>query len=168
MKRNWKVITGLAALAVVGFWMTAFGALVLNGTNSLPHTAYYMMRQPLVLEKGIYVAFETPEILKDKFTQIQFVKRLVGRPGDKIRSSDTQVCIEDDCRTLHPKMIAAGYKPLQSGVIPQGQYLVFGDTPDSLDSRYAVIGTISEDKISASGLPIPLPHWKDIAAWLHG
>lgn len=38
-------------------------------------------------------------------------------------------------------------KPGLAGVIPNGHYFVSADHPDSLDSRYALTGWITDDQI---------------------
>ena len=51
-------------------------------------------------------------------------------------------------------------------VVPEHHVLVFGDSQDSLDSRYEIVGPVPVAAIEAVGWPLRIPHWKEIAAWL--
>lgn len=160
------IVTALfATLITVG---VANSVVVLNGTTSLPHHGYYMLRMPLILRAGNYVSFNTPPILKHKFPGISFVKRIAGVPGDKVVTVGNTVCVNDECRELQSELVAAGFVPSESRTLEQDQYLVFGDAADSLDSRYQVIGPISRSEIIASGWPIPIWHWKEVTKWFNG
>jgi type IV secretory pathway protease TraF len=158
----------MAFIAFAGYFFTANGAIVLNGTDSLSHNAYYMLKKPKLLIKGAYVAFKTPKILADQYDELVFVKRIAGTTGDEIILRNNQICIKSDCRKLHHQMLNAGYAPLASGIIEKNKIVVFGDSLDSLDSRYAEIGTIDKQEIIATGIPIPLPNWKVIKKWIGG
>jgi len=161
-----KVLIGLFAPVFFGtLYGLAFGSVVLNGTTSLPHNAYFMVRWPLIITSGSYVAFEAPEVVGERFQAYSFVKRVVGVPGDTVQVSGYQVCVKEDCRTLQESLVEKGIEPISPMTLEAGQYLVFGDAPDSLDSRYALIGAIPHEKIEAVGFPIPFPHWKEIQAW---
>ncbi|MDG1738684.1 MAG: S26 family signal peptidase [Paracoccaceae bacterium] len=155
----------LGGFVLVGFYTLSAGTLVINGTSSLPHSGYVMLRWPIVPLKGSYIAFRTPVAVDDRFQNFPFVKRVAGRPGDKITSTDTRVCIADDCRSLLGDLTAKGLRSLPSGKIGDDQYVVFGDAPDSLDSRYALIGTVAKSDILAVGFPVPIPHWTELHAW---
>ncbi|AVX06012.1 hypothetical protein MXMO3_03509 (plasmid) [Maritalea myrionectae] len=162
-----KVVEYGAIFAVLGLAAMIIGhtSIVINGTNSLPHNGYIMWRTPHLLQTGRYVAFDTPEILKNKFEGISFVKRVVGMPGDTISSDSASVCINGQCRELQKELVEAGYRELPSGPIPEGYIAVFGDAINSLDSRYEVIGLISVSKVQAVGWPLKLPHWKELKQW---
>lgn len=155
-------------LAMIGYWCLAFGTVVLNGSSSLPHSGYFMLRAPLYTPRGSYVAFAAPDVVAAEYRGLRFVKRVVGAPGDLIRASQARVCIEANCRELLPSLAGAGFEPLPSGPIPQGKIAVFGDAENSLDSRYAAIGLIDQSDVLAVGGPIPLPNWKVIRQWLDG
>lgn len=148
------------------FFLAANTSVVLNGTSSLPHNGYLMLRQPLILSHGAYVAFDAPEVVKSQFEGVSFVKRIVGRPGDVVSSTSEQVCVNGECRVLQEELVAKGLQPLPNGVIASDEYVVFGDSEDSLDSRYQIIGTVKKSHIQAVGWPINIPHWRDIRNWL--
>ena len=167
MRQTRKVITVglLGSLVLTGFYVLSSGRLVLNGTNSLPHSGYFMVRWPILPLRGSYVAFRSPEVVDARFQSFPFVKRIVGLPGDQVITRGTEVCIEDSCRSLLQKLVEQGLKPLPDGPIENDHYVVFGDAPDSLDSRYALIGTVAKSDILAVGYPIPIPHWTEWHAW---
>ncbi|MDG1430022.1 MAG: hypothetical protein P8Q23_00510, partial [Paracoccaceae bacterium] len=50
----------LGGFVLVGFYTLSAGTLVINGTSSLPHSGYVMLRWPIVPLKGSYIAFRTP------------------------------------------------------------------------------------------------------------
>lgn len=163
-----RVLIGLFAPIFPGtLYGLAFGSVVLNGTTSLPHNAYFMLRWPMLIPSGSYVAFEAPDVVAERFQAYSFVKRVVGVPGDTVEVSGNRVCIKNDCRELQESLIDKGVEPIAAQTLGAGQYLVFGDAPESLDSRYALIGAIPIEKIEAVGFPIPFPHWKEIKAWFN-
>jgi len=161
-----RILVGLFTPVFIGtLYCLAFGSVVINGTTSLPHNGYFMLRWPLLITSGSYVAFEAPDVVGERFQAYSFVKRVVGVPGDTVQVSGNQVCVNEDCRTLQESLLEKGIEPIAAMTLKAGQYLVFGDAPDSLDSRYALIGAIPHEKIEAVGFPIPFPHWKEIKAW---
>jgi len=163
-----RVLVGLFTPIFLGtLYGLAFGSVVLNGTTSLPHNAYFMLRWPMVITSGSYVAFEARDVVGARFQAYSFVKRVVGVPGNTVQVSGNQVCVNEDCRTLQESLVEKGIEPISPMTLEAGQYLVFGDAPDSLDSRYALIGAIPHEKIEAVGFPIPFPHWKEIKAWFN-
>lgn len=163
-----KILAGLLTGVVLsGFYTLSAGRLVLNGTSSLPHTGYVMVTWPIVPLKGSYVAFQAPEAVDTRFQHFPFIKRVVGHPGDAITVSNDEVCVAEVCRSLLPSLSAKGLQPLSEGTLPEDQYVVFGDAPDSLDSRYALIGTVARADILAVGFPVPIPHWTELRAWFN-
>ena len=155
------------ALGVAGvFYVTSFGQLVLNGTQSLPHTAYFMVTWPKTIAHGSYVTFAPPAALRDAFDGTKFVKRVHGLPGDVIEKENLSVCVLRDCRILKASVVARGDGAIVNDVVPEHHVLVFGDSQDSLDSRYEIVGPVPVAAIEAVGWPLRIPHWKEIAAWL--
>lgn len=157
----------LGGVVLLGFYILSAGSLVLNGTSSLPHNGYLMLRWPIVPLKGSYVAFKSPDAVDARFQSLPFIKRIVGIPGDVITSKSEAVCIASDCRVLLPSLSTRGLQPLSEGRVAENQYVVFGDAADSLDSRYALIGTVAKADILAVGFPVPIPHWTELHAWFH-
>lgn len=154
----------LVVVAVIYYFM-AVGAVVVNGTTSLPFNGFVMVRWPLHLWHGGYVTFKAPDAVSAEFRHLSFVKRVVGVAGDPIETRDGRVCVRGDCRTLLPRLRDKGFEALASGIIPEGKIAVFGDADNSLDSRYAVIGLVDTSDVVAVGVPAPLPNWKVLKQW---
>jgi len=165
--RKTLIVGLLGCFVLLGLYTLSAGRLVLNGTNSLPHSGYFMVSWPILPLRGSYVAFRSPEVVDARFQSFPFVKRIVGLPGDVIASTDGQVCVAGECRALLPKLAEKGFQPLSEGALGKDEFAVFGDAPDSLDSRYALIGTVARSDILAVGYPIPFPHWTEWHAWFH-
>lgn len=164
-RQKWFLWCGLT-FATVTFYFLSSVTVVINGTTSLPHTGYVMVTWPQIMREGVYVAFDAPDEFAEAFDNLVFVKRVVGLPGDTVEGTETQVCVRQECRQLQAEMIAAGYSALESHVIPDGKVVAFGEASDSLDSRYAAIGSVDARNIVAVGYPIKLPHWKELGSWL--
>lgn len=162
-----KVFWIAPALAIVtlGFYSLAFGRLVINATQSLKGNAYAMVTWPLILRPGAVVALELPDALRGKFGDhdLYLTKRIVGVAGDRVSRVGNSLCINQSCVEGQLKDGALVSPLWEGGVIPDGMIAVFGDSPDSLDSRYAVIGPRPVADVVAAGVEIPFPHWTDLA-----
>lgn len=160
------IATG-SLIALVGYWGLANLQLTLNGTTSLPETAYLQWRWPLVLWRGAFVAIAPPEVFHGKLDGMAVVKRLVGVAGDRIEQVGTKVCVANACvmaLTQNGELFAP---LLASGAIPEGEVALFGDAADSFDSRYASFGLVPVERIQAVGFALEgFPHWTEVATWL--
>ncbi|WP_052248835.1 S26 family signal peptidase [Leisingera sp. ANG-Vp] len=166
MRRS-KLLLILPAIVVAaaGYYTLACGRLVVNATSSLKGNAYAMVTWPLILRPGAIVAVEMPEVLKGKLSghELYLTKRIAGVAGDPVQRLGNSICINDTCVEGQLKD-GAPVAPLWDGeVVPEGTIAVFGDSPDSLDSRYAVIGPRPVAEVVAAGFEIPFPHWTEIA-----
>ena len=164
---RWGFVTTGSVVAILGYLGLANLQLTLNGSDSLPDTAYVQWRWPDTIWKGAIVAVPPPAVFGDRLSGASVVKRVAGLPGDVIQHNDGKVCVLPEC--FAPEM--RGGKPfaplLQEGVIPEGRIAIFGDAPDSFDSRYASFGLIPMDQVEAVGVALDgFPHWTRIAAWL--
>lgn len=109
----------------------------------------YHLRQP---HRGEIVVFEKPQ---EK--SINFIKRIIGLPGEKISIRDNHVYITNQS---HPEgfQLDESYLPAdlpttgnQETTVPENQVFVLGDNrTNSQDSR--VIGSISYDLIQGRAL----------------
>lgn len=130
--------------------------IVVNGTRSLEAKAFVMWERPVLLNEGAVVSAEMPDLLKDKFGEFLFVKRIGGMPGDHVSVRDDGApCVRDVCYTLAKKDGKPVGSALPEGTIPEGHYALFGDGETSLDSRYAAIGLVSLDDLKGRGWAIP-------------
>lgn len=139
--------------------------IVVNGSDSLAGAAYIMWEQPRFLDHGAIVAAKMPKPLEAQYGEHVFVKRIGGMPGDVIEVTvDGTACIQSSC---YPPMLKDGVPvaaPITAQVIPHGHYALVGDTPDSLDSRYKVIGLMPEEQLVGRGWTLPwFPRWQGAA-----
>ncbi len=111
-----------------------------NGQYVLTDKITYRFREP---QRGEIVIFKAPPRPRD-----EYIKRLIGLPGEKIKIQNNQVIIYN---TEHPEGFVLNEYYLGEGTItqgkstvapntvfsiPEGQYLVFGDNREnSSDSR---------------------------------
>ncbi|MGE4478381.1 MAG: signal peptidase I [Deferribacterales bacterium] len=108
-------------------------------------------------EKGDVVVFEYPlEPNKD------FIKRVIGTPGDRIKMIDKQLYINGELQNEEYRRVNS-QEPLPAAIstkdnfeeftVPEGKYFMMGDNRDnSYDSRFW--GFVDEDKIKGKALMI--------------
>ncbi len=138
--------------------------IVMNASRSLDEPAFVVFKHPILLRRGAVVVAEMPDALQDRLGEFAYVKRIGGVPGDEITlAADGNPCVNDICYPLWIKddgPFAPGVTP---GIIPPGHYALFGTAPDSLDSRYSIIGLIPEETLQGRGWPLPI-----MADWREG
>lgn len=80
---------------------------------------------------------------------ITFVKILAGLPGDTVTTSGRTFFVNDrPVGVAKPtSRTGAPLDPGPVGTLPEDRYYVRAPHPDSLDSRYAITGWISRDRI---------------------
>ena len=115
-----------------------------NGNYIFTSKITYRIRQP---HRGDVVVFHSP-----KNHDIEFIKRVIGLPGDTILIENNEIYVNDVLipekyiaakTTLVPGSFAQDGTPIQ---VPAGQYFVMGDNrPRSSDSRE--FGTIPLNSI---------------------
>ena len=121
-----------------------------DGEYILTSKLYHWVGTP---ERGDVIVLKSPED-----PNVQFIKRVIGLPGEKIKISNNQVIITNQD---HPKVFALKEKYLGSSTttngsnyihdneevtIPKDKYVVMGDNRDfSYDSRSW--GLLDKDKI---------------------
>lgn len=145
---------GLAYIALLfGYWAFAMKfELNYNFSNSLGGTLYLVEKRALP-SRNDYAAFLYPsDFIYQKNSR--FLKRVAGVAGDTVESKNHQFFVngkfvgEAMPFTSHGLPIEkSGFK----GVIPAGYYYMQGDHPKSLDSRYKVVGLVSEQMIIGRG-----------------
>lgn len=103
------------------------------------------IRQPA---RGDVVVFLFPEDARNErlffWQKKDFIKRIIGLPGDRVRMSDQVVYVNGAPYTIPQEVhkgAQGGDSPLlydmEERVVPEGQYFVMGDNRDrSFDSRY--------------------------------
>lgn len=162
-----KLFWIVPALMIVaaGFYGLACGRLVVNATDSLKGNAYAMVTWPRILRRGLIVAMKLPDTLQGKYGdhELYLTKRIAGLPGDPVRRTGNTLCVGETCVKGQLKK-GALIAPLWAGDrVPERMIAVFGDSEDSLDSRYAAIGPVPVRDVVAVGIEIPFPHWTELA-----
>lgn len=167
----------LAAMLIRGFFLQAFyipsGSMeptLLPGDYILVNRFVYDLHPP---QRGDIVVFRYP---KDEHWD--FVKRVIGLPGDVVAEQDSRFQING--RPLREPYVEHTENGLAPGMdmaplrIPKDQFFVLGDNRDaSLDSRYW--GTVNEHKVIGEALLIYWSHgthwydvrWNRIGRWLN-
>lgn len=114
---------------------------------------YLALRHP---ERGDIIVFEFPED-KDKsyFERRDFIKRVIGVPGDTVEVRNKQVFVNGELYTIpeeihkEESVVSSQYGPrdfMAPVTVPPGNYFVMGDNRDrSYDSRFW--GFVAEPKI---------------------
>jgi len=126
----------------------------INVSVSLPGSLY-LIHKGEKPKRGDFVAFN---YTGDGLYQInsKFLKRLDGIPGDVISANEPFVGYWD--YFVNGKLVGRAQpksttgNPLQpgpTGIIPAGKYYVTGTHPYSLDSRYDLVGWVTEQLLAA-------------------
>jgi signal peptidase I len=88
----------------------------------------YLFHQP---ERGDVIVFHYP-----RNTSEDFIKRVIGLPGDTVTTSGTSVWV-DGVKLNEPYISQPSNPSGQTWVVPKGDYFVLGDNrPVSFDSRF--------------------------------
>lgn len=160
------IYSHLARRAAMYIWMlvaiVAFGryfTLTINVSDSLPGTIF-LVQKGAKPGKGDLAAFRYNGGGPYK-RGAMFLKRVVGTPGATVTSHDVGYGYRDyfvDGEFVgRAKPLSTAGKPLQPGpvgVIPQGHYYMAAPNPDSLDSRYALVGWVADNQIVGRGIRI--------------
>ena len=143
----------------------------LYGTE-IPFTdiSFLEIRAP---ERGDVIVFEFPGD-KDKsyFQRKDFIKRVIGLPGDKVEVQAKTVYVNDEPYVIpeevhkDPNVLPEGSSPRDyfgPVTVPEGQYLVMGDNRDhSFDGRFW--GFVPRENIKGLAF-IKYWSWDSDASW---
>jgi len=120
-----------------------------DGEYLLTDKLTYMFSQP---KRGDVVVFKAPSSEACSEDECEYIKRVIGLPGDKVKVENNQVYLNGEL--LNQSWIPSDFVTeagtfSQEGVeesVPEGQYLVFGDNRShSRDGRE--FGPIKKDSI---------------------
>lgn len=142
---RWGLATLL--LAAAGLWFGAHYRFGLNVTESLPYRLFLIHKGELPA-RGQYMAFRWrgggPYPAGSTF-----VKVVAGMPGDVVSRVDRDFFVNGHA-VGHAKSISRQgiqLEPGPTGTLPAGAYYVRTPHPDSLDSRYALTGWVSQTQL---------------------
>jgi conjugal transfer pilin signal peptidase TrbI len=143
--RRWG-IAWLALLIAATVFQANF-SFGLNASPSLPERLFLIHKGELP-QRGDYVAFRWPGGGPYP-AGVTFVKIVGGMAGDHVTRIDRDYYVNGmpvgTAKTVSRKGLPLETGPV--GLLPPGRYYVRAPHPDSLDSRYALTGWISENQI---------------------
>lgn len=144
MTKRWIGI-GLFLATCLGIYHTS--VIRWNLSESLPNKMYFGTSLKLNHKVGDIVTFRHPKFV------VPLAKIIVGMPGDTILVKDNRVYVAgiDRGRLLFNAHV---YMPVISQIIPNGYVYVWAPHPESLDSRYEMIGLVKQSDILETIWPI--------------
>lgn len=134
-------------MAGVAFTFHAHFAIGVNVTASLPYRLFIIDKRGHPA-RDEYAAFRW--LGGGPYAKgATFVKQIVGLPGDVVTQVDRDFFVNGLPVGLAKPMGRSGQPlvPGPTGTLPSGRYYVRAPHPDSLDSRYALLGWMSESQI---------------------
>ena len=143
--RRWGI--GYLLVIVSAALFQAHFSFGLNASPSLPHR-FFLIHKGELPQRGQYVAFRWPGGGPYP-AGVTFVKVIAGIAGDTITRADRDFFV-NGADVGQAKTVSREGLPLElgpCGVLPAGRYYVRAPHPDSLDSRYRLMGWISESQI---------------------
>src|SRR5690348_16111178 len=128
-----------------------------NDEYVLVNKAIYLLHPP---ERGDVIVFHNPTN-----TSVDFIKRVIGVPGDTVQIDDAHVTI-NGVQLNEPYISSPIGRVANAWKIPPGRYFVLGDNrPVSDDSRYW--GCVPQDYIVGKAVAIywPTKNWEFISTY---
>ncbi|MBX3630286.1 MAG: S26 family signal peptidase [Nitrosomonas sp.] len=133
----------LAGIVIFG----RYYMLTINVSDSLPGT-FYLIEKGVMPDKGELAGFVYTNDWPHTAGTI-FVKTIRGIPGSKVTIDGRHFNV-DGIYAGHAKPFSKQGRSLEIGmigIIPENHYYMSAPHPDSLDSRYALVGWVSKDRI---------------------
>lgn len=149
-KKVFMVAAFAVCAAAVSAWVATAGygyGITENMTDSLGGHIY-IHKKGEAFAKGDLVAFR----FRGGATYPRgetFIKRVVGTPGDVVKRKGRDFWVGDRYIGKAKEVSKAGV-PLEAspaGVIADGEYFVTAPSPNSLDSRYTLVGNVKNIEI---------------------
>lgn len=137
---------GSVAAALVG--LSASGFRISENTTESLGGHLYVHREGEPFQRGDLVAFRWRGGATYPAGSV-FIKRVMGVPGDEVRREGESFWVAGQY-VGRAKPFASSGTPLTAapaGVIGQGQFFVATPNPNSLDSRYAIVGNVGQAEI---------------------
>ncbi len=149
-----RFIVGSAIAFVLVFNM--FFTIGINATESLPNHVFLVLKGQTDIKRGDYVSFKWNGA-GPYAADLTFIKIVKGVAGDKVTVTDNRRIYINDVYVGTATTKSRHGIPLEvgpAGVIPSGYFYAHAPHKDSLDSRYAMAGWISEDRIRGRAIPL--------------
>lgn len=150
----WGLVLTIA-LSGIGTAVGEHYQFALNETDSLPNWAFLIDRHQLDPRRGQYFAFVAPPNHYYP-AGFRFTKQVIGVPGDVVAVEGRRFLVNGRSAGMAKAADREG-RPVEMsapGIIPQGFYFVSTPSPDSLDSRYRVIGLIPKSRLVGRAFPV--------------
>lgn len=145
----------LLAHSALAKWRDGHG-VVINTSDSLPHWAFFVSREPAPA-RGKIVLFAPPRhplVLRHFGSRPPlFTKRVLGGPGDLVAHDGQLVRINGAVVGRLKRRTRQGepLTPGRTGRIPSGCIYAGTSHPDGFDSRYAEIGFVCARQVFGVG-----------------
>lgn len=167
---EWAIDIAIASIIVYMITTFAFQNMYVVGSSMEPTLKHgeavlvnkltYLAKEP---KRYDIVAFRHVDISRE---EINFVKRIIGIPGDKVDIIDNIIYINNEIL----KSPIDGYNKdsiINTGnmtyplIVPKGSYFVLGDNSgNSIDSRYLEVGMIPKKELIGKIFVRIWPLWK--------
>ena len=143
--QRWTLIYLLASLATL--WFDSHYRVGINVTESLP-ARFFLIHRGEQVGRGDYVAFRWSGGGAYP-AGATFIKMIAGMPGDVVTQVDRDYFV--NCYPVGKAKPTSrqgnALEPGPIGTLPEDAYYVRAPHPDSLDSRYALTGWVSQAQI---------------------
>lgn len=144
-----------AALLALIFAFNTFFTLLIAVTHSLPYSVFLVMKGDLDIKRGDYVAFRWAGGAPYPAGFV-FVKQVRGLQGDRVTAEGRALYLNGE-HISTAKLLSRHGAPLALGpvgIIPAGHFYAYAPHPDSLDSRFAVMGWPSIGQVAGRAIPL--------------
>jgi conjugal transfer pilin signal peptidase TrbI len=147
-RRFVRIVAVLAIVAVIAWSLTPWYGLTFNMSTSLPGTLYFIRKGPCHPRLGDTIAFRWHGGATYP-AGLTFIKHVAGLPGDVVHVVGRDVWVNQTYIGYAKPLSLAGLAlfPTSAGEIPPDHYFVATPNPNSLDSRYAIAGTVPQSAI---------------------
>lgn len=126
---------------------------IMTGDRMIGNRLAYINSTP---KRGDVIIFKFPDNEEENF-----VKRVIGLPGEKVAIREGKVYINDNAEPLEENYLPEEWITMNDGleyVVPAGSYFVMGDNRNiSNDARYWNNTYVSEDAIIAKAVVVYWP-----------
>lgn len=126
---------------------------IMTGNRMIGNRLAYINSKP---ERGDVIIFKFPDNEEENF-----VKRVIGLPGEKVVVKESKIYINDSETPLEEEYLPEEWYTMNDGLeyqVPKGSYLVFGDNRNiSNDARYWKNTYVKEDAIIAKAVFVYWP-----------